>query len=92
MLELRHGHPPRVAFLLAGGGTVARRLHPRLGQWWAAWRRWVGPQAEGPLRIPWSMVRRIGIDVQIDVDGERTSAVAWEQWVRQQIISRIPGS
>ncbi len=31
LLELRPGKPPRVAHLVIGGGTAARRVHPPSG-------------------------------------------------------------
>src|SRR6476620_4394859 len=43
VVELRKGQPPRVARLVIGGGTAARRLHPRFGAWLVRWRRRWGP-------------------------------------------------
>lgn len=91
-LELRPGKPPRVASLVIGGGTAARRVHPRLADWLLRWgRRW-GPKEQQPLEVPWSKVLKIGIDVQVDLDAQRTTAWAWESWVRRHIIGRIPGA
>ncbi|MHC5935237.1 hypothetical protein [Nostoc sp.] len=42
-----------------------------------------------PFRIPWSKVRDVGIDVEVDV--EATPALAYEKWLRDRIIARIPG-
>jgi len=92
MLELREGKPPRVASLVIGGGTAARRVHPGLAEWLLRWRRRWGPKDDQPLKVPWSKVLKIGIDVQVDVDAKRTPAWAWENWLRDYIIGRIPGA
>jgi sporulation protein YlmC with PRC-barrel domain len=91
-LEVREGKPPRVALLVIGGGTAARRVNPRFGAWLVRWRRRWGPKDDQPLGVPWSKVLKIGIDVKVDLDAERTSALAWEHWVRDHIIGRIPGA
>jgi sporulation protein YlmC with PRC-barrel domain len=92
VLELRNGKPPRVARLVIGGGTAARRVSPRFGAWLLRWRRHWGPKNDQPLEVPWSKVLKIGVDVKVDLDAEGTSAFAWEHWVRDHIIGRIPGA
>ena len=90
VLELREGAPPRVAALLTGGHLLAQRLHPaaeRLMRWMT--RGW-GPRQSEPIRIAWSKVRKIGIDVKVDIAAE--DAMLWEHWVRDHIIRRIPGA
>jgi hypothetical protein len=42
--------------------------------------------------VPWSKVLKIGVDVKVDLEAERTSALAWEHWVRRHILGRIPGA
>jgi sporulation protein YlmC with PRC-barrel domain len=90
VLELRDGAPPRISALLTGGHLFAWRLHPRIERW-ARWltRGW-GPPNQEPLRIPWSKVKKIGVDVKVDIEAD--AAMPWEHWVRDQIISRIPGA
>ena len=90
MIELRDGLAPRVTAVLTGGHLLARRLHPvfeRLAIWLT---RRFGPGEMEPLRIPWSKVRKIGVDVQVDIEADR--GMAWEHWVRDHIIRRIPGA
>ena len=92
VVELRDGQQPRLACITVGGTTLARRLHPRLAQWLAALaRRWGLGHGE-PFRIPWSQVRDIGIDVEVDLDVEQTPVLAWERWLSQHVIGRIPGA
>jgi hypothetical protein len=56
------------------------------------WRRRWGPKHDGPYEVPWSKVLKIGVDVKVDLEAERTPALAWEHWIRRHIIGRIPGS
>ncbi len=92
VVELRNGKPPRVAALLVGGGTAAERVHPGWARWLLRWQRRWGPNEAEPVEIPWSKVLKIGIDVKVDLEAERTSALAWEHWVRDHLIGRIPGA
>jgi sporulation protein YlmC with PRC-barrel domain len=92
LLHLSPGKPPRVASLVIGGGTAARRLHPRFAAWLLRWRHRWGPTDDKPLEVPWSQVLKIGIDVKVDLDAEGTPALAWEHWVRDRLIGRIPGA
>ena len=43
-----------------------------------------------PLRIPWSKVTRHGVTIEVDLDAETTSAYAWEKWLRNGPLRRIP--
>jgi sporulation protein YlmC with PRC-barrel domain len=91
IIEIRDGQPPRLAYLETGATTLAQRLHPRLARWVAAIERRWGAKNSQPCRIPWSKIRDIGIDVEVDVDAEQTSVLAYEQWLRKRVIKRIPG-
>jgi sporulation protein YlmC with PRC-barrel domain len=92
VVELRKGKPPRVARLVIGGGAAARRVHPGFASWLVRWRRSWGPRNDESVEVPWSKVLKIGVDVQVDLDAERTPAMSWEHWIRDHIISRIPGA
>jgi hypothetical protein len=92
VVELRDGQPPRLDYLEVGLPVLARRLHPRLERWATALlRRCCGGRGLA-FRIPWSKVRDIGIDVEVDYEAEETPAMAWEQWIRDHIVGRIPGA
>ncbi len=88
VLELRPGRPARVSAIVVGGTTALWRVHRKLARW--AERKLGG---EGhPARIPWSRVLRVGVDVKVDTESERSPALRWERWVRDRIIGRIPGA
>jgi len=92
VVELRDGKPPRLSYITVGGTTLARQLHPRLAQGLAALaRRWWIGRGE-PFRIPWSRVRDFGIDVEVDLEVEQTPVLAWERWLSNHVIGRIPGA
>jgi sporulation protein YlmC with PRC-barrel domain len=92
VLELGQGKAPRVFSLVIGGGTAARRVHRGFARWLVRWRHRWGPKNDQPLEVPWSKVLKIGVDVKVDLDAEQTPATAWEHWIRQHIIGRIPGA
>ncbi len=92
VLELRDGRAPRLAWAELGSVTLARRFHPRLAAWAVRWAAWWGVTSGRPLRVPWSKLRRSGLDMAIDVDLEDTPAFAVEEWLRRKLIGRIPGA
>lgn len=83
--------PPRLAYIEVGVTTLSKRLNPRLARLIAVIAsKWGAKQSE-PFRIPWSKVRDVGIDVEVDVEAEATPALAYEKWLCDRIIARIPG-
>jgi sporulation protein YlmC with PRC-barrel domain len=93
ILELEEGQPPRLVEIEQGAATLARRLHPRLARWVEALgARIYGEAPGGPARIPWSKVRDVGIDVEVDLEFEKSRLYAWQEWLCEKLIRRIPGS
>lgn len=90
VLALAEGEAPRVTHIAVGGDTLGRRLRGPVGRLvtWAA-RRW-GARRGAPYLIPWSAVRKVDIDVEVDVDAEGTPALHWEDRLRERIVSRVP--
>jgi hypothetical protein len=89
-LELRDAAPPRVAYFEIDGVTAWRRFGRRSGRWAARIAsRWRGPGH--PYRFPWLRVRDLGIDMEIEVDVERTPAFDFERWLRDRVVKRLPG-
>jgi sporulation protein YlmC with PRC-barrel domain len=89
-LELRDGLPPRVAAVFTGGHLLAHRLHPRIEAWARRLAQVWGPGSHEPVRIPWSQVKKIGVDVKVDI--EALTVMPWEHWIREHVIGRIPGA
>jgi hypothetical protein len=88
----RRGRPPRLVAIELGFPTRMRRISERLGRWTEAVERRLGVGDGTPVRIRAEHIARVGIDVQVDVDADRTRVYAWERWVRRVFIGRIPGA
>jgi hypothetical protein len=92
VLELRDGQPPRVVSIEMGFVVLARRLHPRLGDWFLWLRRRVHVRKQACYSVPWSQVLDVNEHcVQIDVEAAETPAFDWERWLRDHVIAHLPG-
>jgi len=90
VLELPDGEAPRVSHIEIGGVTLGRRLRDPMGRWLAALaRRWGATRGE-PYRIPWSRVKHVGLDVEVDLDADATPAWHWEHRLGR-FVQKIPG-
>jgi hypothetical protein len=92
VLAVEPGRPPRVVAIEIGPVVAARRVHPKLAVWLQHAMRRLGVGGGEPLRVPIGQVHAEGINLKADVDAERTAAFAWERWLRDRVIGRIPGS
>jgi sporulation protein YlmC with PRC-barrel domain len=91
VLSLREGQPPRVTFLETGPQVLARRVSRWLGERIEQLEsRWGIRQA--PMRIPWEKVRTTGKDVEVEVDAKKSNAFAWERWLRDNVVLKMPGT
>jgi len=90
VLVLREGKPPRIGYIECGAPVLARRL----GRWCErlalALNRRLGVRETPRYRIPWSKVKEIDIDVVVDVDEH--PLLAWEDWLREHVVGRMPFS
>ncbi len=92
VLAINPGTPPRVVAIEIGAVTAVRRIHPTLAAWMQRAMRRLGVGSGESLRIPIGHVSTEGINLKAEVDRDRTPAFAWERWLREHIIGRIPGS
>jgi sporulation protein YlmC with PRC-barrel domain len=90
VIVLREGKAPRVGYIECGAAVWARRL----GRWCErvalALNRRLGVRDKPRYRIPWSKVTKVDIEVVVDVD--ETPLLAWETWLREHVVGRIPFS
>jgi hypothetical protein len=91
VLVLRKGKPPRLAYIEVGMSTLAHRISTRLGKFAERVGRKRGVRRGEPFRIPWAKVRDVGIDVEVDMDAAETPVLAWEKWLNERVVRRIPG-
>jgi sporulation protein YlmC with PRC-barrel domain len=92
VLRLGEDGQPRVTRIEVGGGTLARRLWPRLARRAAALARWCGVREGHPYHIPWSRVTDVAMEVKLDLDAPHTELDAAERRLRERIVARIPGA
>ena len=92
VLELRDGQPPLVRYIEVGPVTLARRLNRHLGEWVARFDRRFGEARGAPIRIPISRVTLDEPSLRVDLVADKTPIMAFEQWLRRTIVSRIPWS
>ncbi|RUM23929.1 hypothetical protein EFQ99_18290 [Rhizobium vallis] len=91
--ELRPNSPPRVVAIEVGAIVMARRFGRRPKRWitWLA-SRLGGDRHSTPHRVAWSAVRDIGVDVELDVAVTDTGIFDWQDWLRDRVVSKIPGA
>jgi len=94
VLDVSGDEQPRIDHLELGFVVLARRLDPRAERWLLALRkRWNSPRKSARQIVPWSKVMDITDEhIQLDVKAIETPAFDWERWVRDHIVSKIPGS
>jgi sporulation protein YlmC with PRC-barrel domain len=92
VVSIAAGRPPRIVAIEVGTPALARRVHPRLERPVSRWMRRLGVSEGRSQRIGMEKIVHFGNDVQVDVDSRRGDATAWERWLRQRFIARIPGS
>jgi hypothetical protein len=91
VLRLRKGRPPRVEAIETSMPAAWRRVWPRLGDWVERFQHWLAPELEPATRIRFEHVVHTGIDVNVDVDGNRTDAFVWENWIKKTFVEKLPG-
>ena len=84
--------PPRITHLELGAQTLARRLPNPFRRALSALARRLTPRGNDPYRIEVGRIIQLGRTIKIDIDGTRSAARQTERWVRDHVISRIPGS
>jgi hypothetical protein len=89
-IHVAHGKQPRVTHLESGALILARRVGPRWQRVVAFMTRHFGIRRNPVFRVPWSKVTKTGIDIYIDIDGVKSDAFAWEHWLDDHLIGRLP--
>jgi hypothetical protein len=90
VLKVPESGAPRVTCIESGIVVAGSRVSRRIGRWarWAA-RRW-GLSRGRPVRIGWDDVVRVGVEAKLDLDAEKTRALAWEHWLLGHIVRYVP--
>jgi hypothetical protein len=95
-VELTYNDDQRILYataILSGPGRLARRMgRRRFGDWLVAFIAGTTDDNHDPSRIPFRLVQTFGPVIDLAVDAADLAAHATERWVRDHIISHIPGS
>jgi hypothetical protein len=92
VLEVREGGLPVVRYIEVGPITLARRLNHRLGNWVARLDARLGEGRGKPIRIP---ISRVGVEspsLRLDLAVDTLPIMAFERWLRRNIVRHIPFS
>jgi sporulation protein YlmC with PRC-barrel domain len=88
-----HGAIHVTAILTGPGALMLRVGRTRLGTWLRRVATVVVPgEGDDPGRIPFARVSDIGDHVTVSLDREQLASFGGERWVRDHIVSHIPGS
>jgi hypothetical protein len=91
VLMPRRGRPPRVVALESSMPAAWRRVSPRLGDWIERFQHWLAPDLAPHTRIRFEHVVHTGIDVNVNIDGNKTDAFVWENWLKKTFVEKLPG-
>jgi sporulation protein YlmC with PRC-barrel domain len=90
-IEFPEGRQPRMVRLEMGGEILAARV----ARWLVKPAKWLGehfgPRRKAVIGIDWKHVDRMGRDLHLDIKADDTEALAWEHWLADRFISKIPG-
>jgi hypothetical protein len=92
VIEFVRGRRPIVSAIELGSVCQADRLAKGLGRFVKAFSKRSKVAKRDPFRLPWSKLVSSGTEMIAGVDAEETPALAWELWLREHIIGRIPGA
>ena len=84
---------PYVTAILAGPGSLSRRIGGRLGAKIEALHRRLHPnESPGPASVSWGVVHEVGSSIRLSVGKGSLTVDIVERWTREHVIDRIPGS
>jgi hypothetical protein len=71
--------------------TLARRLGPGPARFVAHVARvFRGKQRQVPFRIEWNKVRDIGVDIEVEIDGNTTPYGQAREWLAEHVLKYLP--
>ncbi len=89
-IHVARGKQPRVTHLESGALILAGRLGPRWQRFVAFMTRHFGVRKNPVFRVPWKNVTKAGLNIHVDIDGVKSDAFAWEHWLDDHLIGRLP--
>lgn len=92
VLEMHPGGLTQVRYIEVGPITLFRRINRRLGDWYARIDAHFGKGRGAPIRIPISRLTLDSPSLRLDLTVENLPIMAFERWLRQHIVAKIPWS
>ena len=93
VLRVEEGVAPRVDHFELGFVVLAQRIHPVAERILNALRRRFPVRETAIKEVSWDVVGEITKEhIKVDIDSYETPAFAWERWLREHIVSHIPGA
>ena len=93
IVHIDDGQQPRVHHLQLGFVVLARRIHPMAEKIVNAFRRRVRVREEAVQDVSWDVVGEIQTThIKVDIDSSETPAFAWEKWLRDHVVTKLPGA
>jgi hypothetical protein len=83
---------PRIVAIEVGSVVQARRLGPRFGRWMERLAQRWGRMKPNPYRVEWSALQPHDGGFRVDTLASTVETRAWERWLREHVIDRIPGA
>lgn len=91
--EIGDSGVPVLTNILVGPGALGRALGGFIGRWMIIiWRRLHPDRDPQPVRVSWEVVERVDYAVHLTVQREEAGLTRSEDWARDTIIAKIPGS
>jgi sporulation protein YlmC with PRC-barrel domain len=85
------GAPPYASAILTGPGALSHRIGGRLGLWIDRAHQGLSDDPRPPS-ISFGVVKRIDNHLELSVSRDELATMRFEDWTREKIIERIPGS
>lgn len=92
VLSVPEGAQPRVVAIEVGSVVQARRIGPRYDRFVRRLTKRWGRMRPNPFRIPWRALTPGAHDFRVDLKAEDTPLRAWERWLRERVVRRVPGA
>jgi hypothetical protein len=92
VIEDEEGKQPRVVELQGGIVVLGERLGERIGRWVRLMSMKWGLKRGEKTRVKWQEIRWIQSEIKVDMDGDQTPALAWENWLGEKVIAKLPRS
>jgi hypothetical protein len=91
-IEVGGAGRPRVVAVEIGASTLANQMARPIAGWLHRIIQRLGGSQENKLVVPWNRIHIERNEVHIELDADGTSVRALEDWLRERVVMRIPGS